>query len=98
MIKYPDNKTHDKGKVYLFADEFTNYTDVGIGIKFIKLLRTLGYEVIIPKHVESGRTELSKGFLKRAKGIAEKKKFYLKRLFLKKLFNRHRTFYVYWLG
>lgn len=47
MIKHPDNKTHDKGKVYLFADEFTNYTDVGIGIKFIKLLRTLGYEVII---------------------------------------------------
>lgn len=80
MIKHPDNKTHDKGKVYLFADEFTNYTDVGIGIKFIKLLRTLGYEVIIPKHVESGRTELSKGFLKRAKGIAEKNIVLLKEI------------------
>lgn len=58
--------------VYLFADEFTNYMDVEIGIKFIKLLRALGYEVIIPEHLESGRTELSKGLLKKAKKIAEK--------------------------
>lgn len=65
-------------KVYLFADEFTNYMDVEIGIKFIKLLRTLGYEVIIPKHLESGRTEISKGFLKKAKKIAEKNILFLK--------------------
>ena len=36
--------------------------------------------VIIPKHVESGRTELSKGFLKRAKGIAEKNIVLLKEI------------------
>lgn len=65
-------------KVYLFADEFTNYMDVEIGIKFIKLLRTLGYEVIIPKHLESGRTEISKGLLKKAKKIAEKNILFLK--------------------
>lgn len=58
--------------MYLFADEFTNYIDVVIGIKFIKLLRTLGYEVVIPEHVESGRTELSKGLLRKARSIAEK--------------------------
>ena len=65
-------------KVYLFADEFTNYMDVEIGVKFIKLLRTLGYEVIIPKHLESGRTEISKGLLKKAKKIAEKNILFLK--------------------
>jgi Fe-S oxidoreductase len=56
--------------VYLFADEFTNYNDVEIGITTVKLLRKLGYEVIIPTHIESGRTYLSKGLLKEAKQIA----------------------------
>jgi len=58
------------GLVYLFADEFTNYNDVEIGITTVKLLRKLGYEVIIPTHIESGRTYLSKGLLKEAKQIA----------------------------
>jgi Fe-S oxidoreductase len=73
----PDTHKYSR-KVYLFADEFTNYMDVEVGIKFIKLLRTLGYEVIIPKHLESGRTELSKGLLKKAKRIAEKNVLLLK--------------------
>lgn len=60
------------GKVYLFCDEFTNYNDAEIGIKATQLLEKLGYEVIIPKHEESGRTWLSKGFLRRAKKIANK--------------------------
>ncbi len=59
-------------KVYLFADEFTNYMDVEVGIAFIKLMRQLGYEVIIPDHEESGRIDISKGLLKRAKALAEK--------------------------
>ncbi len=59
-----DNK---KGKVYLFNDEFTNYNDTDIGIKAIKLLNKLGYEVVIPKHIESGRTFLSKGLVRSAK-------------------------------
>ncbi|AEI47393.1 FAD-binding and (Fe-S)-binding domain-containing protein [Runella slithyformis] len=57
-------------RVYLFCDEFTNYNDVEIGQKAILLLEKLGYEVIIPKHVESGRTYLSKGLVKEAKNIA----------------------------
>jgi FAD/FMN-containing dehydrogenase/Fe-S oxidoreductase len=57
-------------KVYLFCDEFTNYNDVEIGQKLIMLLEDLGYEVIIPKHVESGRTYLSKGLVREAKKIA----------------------------
>ncbi|RRN77050.1 FAD-binding oxidoreductase, partial [Pseudoxanthomonas sp. SGD-10] len=59
-------------KVYLFCDEFTNYNDVEIGKTAIKLLDALGYEVIIPKHPESGRTYLSKGMLREAKRLANK--------------------------
>ncbi len=63
----------DKGKlVYLFADEFTNYNDVEVGIAAIKALNKLGYSVEIPNHIESGRTFLSKGLLRKAKKIAEK--------------------------
>ncbi|WP_343531440.1 FAD-linked oxidase C-terminal domain-containing protein [Pedobacter sp.] len=64
-------KTTDR-KVYLFCDEFTNYNDVEIGITTIKLLEKLGYEVIIPAHLESGRTYLSKGLLREAKALANK--------------------------
>lgn len=59
-----------KGKVYLFADEFTNENESDIGIKAILLLNRLGYEVIIPKHKESGRTFLSKGMVKTAQKVA----------------------------
>lgn len=59
-----------KGKVYLFADEFTNYQESDIGIKAILLLNRLGYEVVIPKHRESSRTFISKGFIREAKKIA----------------------------
>lgn len=59
-------------RVYFFCDEFTNYNDVETGIKCIELLERLGYEVILPKHIESGRTHLSKGLVKRAKEIATK--------------------------
>lgn len=58
--------------VYLFIDEFTNYNDVEIGKKAVQLLEKLGYEVLVPEHVESGRPQLSKGLLKDAKKIAEK--------------------------
>jgi len=60
------------GKVYVFCDEFTNYNDTEVGIKAILLLQRLGYEVIIPSHIESGRAWLSKGLLRHAKKIANK--------------------------
>ncbi|WP_053405709.1 FAD-binding and (Fe-S)-binding domain-containing protein [Persicobacter sp. CCB-QB2] len=59
------------GKVYFFCDEFTNYNDTPIGQTAIKLLERLGYEVLMPKHVASGRSYLSKGFLRKAKNLAE---------------------------
>lgn len=58
--------------VYLFVDEFTNYTDTAIGKAAYGLLRGLGYEVRTAPFQESGRTFLSKGFLRKAKAIAEK--------------------------
>lgn len=61
-----------KGKVYLFCDEFTNYNDAHIGITAVQLLEKLGYEVLIPRHEESGRTWLSKGLVRKAKLIANK--------------------------
>ena len=46
------------------------YNESHIGIKAILLMNKLGYEVVIPKHLESGRTYLSKGLLRKAKQIA----------------------------
>lgn len=57
-------------KVHLFCDEFTNYNDTLIGIKAIELLEKLGYEVLLPRHIESGRAWLSKGLLRKGKEIA----------------------------
>ena len=61
-----------RGRVHLFCDEFTNYNDLDAGIATVELLERLGYEVVIPKHVESGRASLSKGMLRRAKKFAER--------------------------
>lgn len=59
-----------KGKVYLFADEFTDFNDTEIGIKAYQLLIKLGYEVEVPAHHQSGRTYISKGLLRKAKHLA----------------------------
>jgi Fe-S oxidoreductase len=59
-------------RVYLFCDEFTNYNDTEIGVKSILLLERLGYDVVIPEHIESGRAWLSKGLIRDAKKIANK--------------------------
>jgi FAD/FMN-containing dehydrogenase/Fe-S oxidoreductase len=61
-----------KGSVCLFADEFTNYNESDIGIKAVMLLERLGYDVVIPRHKESGRTFLSKGLLRSARKIVVK--------------------------
>ncbi len=59
-------------KIYLFNDEFTNYNDSDIGLKCILLLQKLGYKVLVTSHLESGRTYLSKGMIKKAKKIINK--------------------------
>ncbi len=59
-------------KILFFNDEFTNYNDVLAGEAAIKLLAGLGYDVQIPETMESGRTFISKGLLKKAGQIALK--------------------------
>jgi FAD/FMN-containing dehydrogenase/Fe-S oxidoreductase len=63
-----NSSTHSK-KVYLFNDEFTNYYDVEIGKDAIYVLEKLGYTVEVLDHKESGRSFISKGFLKEAKEV-----------------------------
>jgi len=61
-----------KGTLYFFVDEFTNYNDTEIGITAIRLLNRLGYQILVVKHEVSGRTFLSKGYLRKAARIAAK--------------------------
>jgi len=77
--------SYPNGKVYLFNDEFTRFNDTDIGIKAILLLSKLGYEVIIPNHIESARTYLSKGLVKKAKQIANKNILLLKDIITKQM-------------
>ena len=58
------------GRVHLFCDEFTDTLDAGIGIRAVELLESLGYEVVIPKHVDSGRAHFSKGLVRAARDLA----------------------------
>jgi FAD/FMN-containing dehydrogenase/Fe-S oxidoreductase len=64
------NSPFRNGRVYLFCDEFTNFNDENVGIKAVRLLNRLGYEVIIPNHVDSGRAQISKGLLREAQRLA----------------------------
>ena len=58
-------------KVVLFVDLFTNYNDPEIGMDAVKVLEAMGFEVIIPKNMETGRPQISKGFLKEARYITK---------------------------
>ncbi len=57
--------------VYLFVDEFTNFLDAHIGEDAVILLQRLGYEVRTTAHAESGRSMISKGFLKEAAKVSD---------------------------
>jgi FAD/FMN-containing dehydrogenase/Fe-S oxidoreductase len=64
------NKGNYMRRVFLFCDEFTDYHDAGIGIKAVQLLNRLGYQVVIPNHVDSGRAQISKGLVREARELA----------------------------
>ena len=61
-----------KRKLCLFLDEFTRYNDKDVVEAFVDLMQGLDYEVVFPKHFESGRAAMSKGLLKRARRLARK--------------------------
>lgn len=79
----PNNSKNGK-KVVLYLDEFTKYLDIEVGKDAIELLQGLGYEVQL-FYAESGRTYLSKGYLKQAKGLAMKNVERLRPFFEKEL-------------
>ena len=61
-----------KKDVYLFVDEFSNYAETQVVAHTVTLLNTLGYAVHTQPFTPSGRTYISKGFLKTAKKWATK--------------------------
>ena len=67
-------QTHSSSQkiVYVFCDEFTNFYDTEIGKDTITVLKRLGYNPTFINHPESGRSFISKGFLKEAKALANK--------------------------
>ncbi len=66
-----DHRTTKNGKkVVLYIDEFTHYLDIEIGRDAIDLLHGLGYQIEL-YFGESGRTFITKGFLKQARRLAE---------------------------
>jgi Fe-S oxidoreductase len=58
--------------VHLFCDEFTDTLDAPIGIQAVELLEALGWEVVVPDHVDSGRAHLSKGLVRTARDLASR--------------------------
>ncbi len=69
-IKVKDRPATAHGRVHLFVDEFTDTLDVPVGIAAVELLEALGYEVMLPEHVDSGRAQISKGLLREARDLA----------------------------
>ncbi|WP_306012974.1 MULTISPECIES: FAD-binding and (Fe-S)-binding domain-containing protein [unclassified Allomuricauda] len=66
-----------KKQMVLYIDEFVQYLDIQIGKDAIELLCKLGYDVEL-FYGESGRTYLSKGFLKQAKKLVARNLEHLK--------------------
>lgn len=59
-------------RIYFFLDEFTRYQEPELAEAFVRLMNRLGYEVVVPRHSESGRAAISKGCLRQATRYAEK--------------------------
>jgi FAD/FMN-containing dehydrogenase/Fe-S oxidoreductase len=70
--KNENTSKEGKTKIWLWAEEFTNYLDVEVGMKAYKLLSLFGYDLHLLPMVVSSRTYLSKGMVKKAKAIVNK--------------------------
>ncbi len=58
-----------RGKVVLFNDAFVHFNDPHVGIAAVELLEAAGFEVIVTQGLTSGRTQISKGLLRRARSV-----------------------------
>ncbi len=72
LVKAEGSAPNATRKVYLFADEFTDLQEAELGLTFARLLTALGYQVVIPRHAESGRAAISKGCLHLASRFARR--------------------------
>ena len=69
----PENNEMDiTRKAALIIDPFVNYHEPEIGKAAVQVLEALGYEIIIPDVTETGRPQLSKGMVKKAKKLVRK--------------------------
>ncbi len=59
------------GTVALFVDEFTDCYEPELGVAAVELLHAGGWRVVAPRLAPSGRTWLSKGFVRRARACIE---------------------------
>jgi FAD/FMN-containing dehydrogenase/Fe-S oxidoreductase len=57
----------ERGQAVLFPDTFTNYNHPEIGIAAVKVIESLGYQVVLPPSRCCGRPMLSAGMMDRAK-------------------------------
>lgn len=62
-----DSAATEPRDIVLFNDEFTNYTEPQVGIAAVELLEAAGFRVHLTRGLESGRTQLSRGFLRAAR-------------------------------
>ncbi len=62
----------DGNPVALFVDVFTNYHEPEVAKSAVSVLENMGFRVELCPVMESGRPQLSKGFLEEAKGIAHR--------------------------
>lgn len=70
--RFRADRTQRDKQVMLFLDEFTRYNEPQLAQRLILLLERLGYQVLLPRHVESGRAAISKGCLRLAAKFAKK--------------------------
>ena len=68
----PHADAGQQGEVVLFVDEFTEYTEPAVGIAAVEFLERAGYGIIAPSGLDSGRTQISKGLLRKARAAFER--------------------------
>jgi len=68
----PPAAAGDQGEVVLFVDEFCEFTEPAVGIAATEFLEAAGYEVLAPPVLDSGRTQISKGLLRKARTAFER--------------------------
>ena len=70
--KHQSPSENNRPDVFLFVDIFTNYHEPGIAEAAVQVLEHLGYNVLVNGCMESGRTQVSKGLLEKARVTAQK--------------------------